>query len=71
MAWKNVAVGMSESMREPRVQPSSAPAIVPIAKLNTVDTPMSPTVQGTVSRRIELTGAPSVIDTPRLPWKSW
>src|SRR5664280_453934 len=71
MAWKNVEAGISASSLEPRVQPSSAPATVPKTKLKMVDTPISPTVHGTAERRIELTGADSVIDTPRLPWMSW
>ena len=62
---------MSESNREPRVQPSMAPANVPTTKLMMVADPMRPTVHGTDSRRIDLTGAPRVMETPRLPWNSW
>ena len=62
---------MIVSKREPRVQPNIAPANVPTTKLITVATPISPTVHGTEASRMDRTGSPSVIETPRLPWNSW
>jgi len=47
------------------------PTSVPSAKLITVDTPSRPTVHGRVCPSTVLTGADSVIDSPRLPWNSW
>ncbi len=70
-AWKNVAVGISESIRDPRVQPRSAPVNVPMKKLSTVEMPISPTVQGTAPFKMVVTGVDKVIETPRLPWNIW
>ena len=58
---------MNESSRDPRVQPSSAPQTVPKKKLMIVEIPISPIVHGIAVLTIELTGAESVIETPRLP----
>ena len=70
-AWKKVDTGSIPSSQDPRRQPSAIPASVPSAKLITVAAPSRPTVHGRVCPSTVLTGADSVIDWPRLPWKSW
>ena len=68
---RNVVTGTKTSSALPRLQPITAPTLVPIAKEITVATPTSPRVHGRAEAIASPTGAmPVEIETPRSPRSS-
>jgi hypothetical protein len=68
---RKVVTGTRASSALPRLQPITAPTLVPIAKEITVATPTRPRVQGRAEAIASLTGAmPVEIETPRSPRSS-